>query len=448
MSNNTPLEARPLADMLVLQQRLRSCKSITDIGYLLANHTRSLSDYRSAIFWSLNNHPNGHLQSISGISQPNETAPFYQWAKSVCRHFSQEYDEQRTEVNASNLPTELQDEWSDFLPHQGLWLPLKTAHGEIYGYLLLAREEKWLEDEQRMLDLWTGAAAHAIRALNAPVMQRGSLFTLTHKIILAITIAFVAALFIPIPLTVLANAEVVPEKPLIVRAPIDGVIDNVSVRPNQSVNAGTPLLNLDDTALQARIKVAEQDLQIAQAEYRIAEQSSVRSRESTAELPLIASRIEQRQAEVDYVESLLERIEINAQQDGIVIMQDPSELEGKPVQLGERLLTLADPKSAEIELWLPMADSIPLQENAPIKIFFHVAPDHDIEATLRYLNYRSEVSSDGILAFRGRAVITSNNGLTPRIGWRGNAKLYGENVPLYYYLFRRPFFSLRQMLSL
>ena len=115
---------------------------------------------------------------------------------------------------------------------------------------------------------------------------------------------------------------------------------------------------------------------------------------------------------------------------------------GRPVRLGERLLEVADTRGAEVEIWLPSADNIPLPEGAEVSLFLNVDPSQVREARLTHVNYRAELAPDGELAYRAHAVLSDADNL-PRVGWRGTAKVEGEQVTLGYYLFRRPWATLR-----
>ncbi|MCK5520355.1 MAG: hypothetical protein KAI81_04520 [Candidatus Marinimicrobia bacterium] len=110
-------------------------------------------------------------------------------------------------------------------------------------------------------------------------------------------------------------------------------------------------------------------------------------------------------------------------------------------------MVLARENSAELELWLPVSDSISLKEKAKIVLFLNVEPELPRLAQLEFINYQAEISPEGILAFRARAELTGDE-VYSRIGWRGTAKLYGETVPLYYYLFRRPYSAIRQWVGI
>ena len=271
------------------------------------------------------------------------------------------------------------------------------------------------------------------------------MFTHKRAIWIVLVILFVAA-WIPVPLSVNARAEVVPREATIVRSPIEGIIGEVYVEPNQGVLPGDLIMSFDDTNLQSQKDLAEQELAIARAEFQSANQAAVRDRDIASELPVLQAVIEQRETQLRYTETLLERSNLYAEKQGIVVIPRVTELEGMPVQIGERLFSLAEPGSIEMEFRLAVGDAIPLPYNANVTLFLNVFPEQAHRGNVRYVNYQAEVSPDGILGYRGRAEFILNNEL--RIGWRGTAKIYGEDVTLLYFLFRRPLSVLRQWIGL
>ena len=80
--------------------------------------------------------------------------------------------------------------------------------------------------------------------------------------------AVVLVLGFPVRLTVLAPGELVPANPAMIRAPLDGVVGQFFVKPNQVVKAGQPLFEFDQAPIAARAEVAAQSLATAEAEYR------------------------------------------------------------------------------------------------------------------------------------------------------------------------------------
>jgi multidrug efflux pump subunit AcrA (membrane-fusion protein) len=245
---------------------------------------------------------------------------------------------------------------------------------------------------------------------------------------------------------VLAQAEIVARDPLVVRSPMDGIISSLHVQPNTVVEEGTLLLKLDDTELQTRQDVAEQTLAISRAQYQQAGQAAAFDVNAKASLRVLALESEKRQSEVEYVNSLLERSNVEADQGGVIIMPNSDELIGKPVVTGERLMTIADPLDTQLEAWLSVGDDITLLYDTRIEFFPNVAPDKKFKGRLRRMDYRAEPTASGELAYRIRGDFEDGQ-ILPRIGMRGTAKLYGERVSLGYYLLRRPLATIRRWLG-
>ena len=80
--------------------------------------------------------------------------------------------------------------------------------------------------------------------------------------------ALLAAGAIPVRLSVLAPGELVAAQPAVLRAPLDGVVAQIHVQPNQIVKQGQPLFSLDEAQIASRLQVAQQALSTAEAEYR------------------------------------------------------------------------------------------------------------------------------------------------------------------------------------
>ena len=323
---------------------------------------------------------------------------------------------------------------------------MTTRTGEWQGGLFLAAVKPWQTEQVSVLAHLAEASAHAIHAL--AVQPKVPLSRLKgRKLSFIVALVVMVALFIPVPQSALAPAEIVAYDMEVVRSPLDGVIGELLVKPNQKVIAGELLARLDDRSLKARLDVARQALEIAGAEYRRGQQAATGYREVTTPMPVLKARIAQNAAEVAYLESQLARVDIRAKHDGVVVLNDPDVLKGKPVRLGERLLAVAAPESAEIQFWLPVEESLPLPDQAPVSLFLNVAPDKALNGNVRYINYQAEVSPEGIFAFRGRASLALQDNL-PRLGWRGTARISGEHVSLFYYLFRRPFAAARQWIGI
>ncbi len=441
-----------VADLLLLQQRLRRAQTLPELESLVVNESRLLLGYRIAILWR-----GRRLVALSGLAKPEPSAPFSHWANRLVRHLHRQKLAEPQLIQADQLPEPLAAEWSDYLPPYGLLLPLRHAEEEPMGMLLLLQSEPWREEAQRLGHHWSDAVAHALYALE--LHHRYGRRHRWHQRLYhwrggAVVVLLGGLALLPVPLSLLAPAEIVPIEPWVVRSPLDGVVEEIAVTPHQRVAVGDLLLRLNDTALLSRLEVARQELEIARAEQLRAAQAAVMDREASARLPVLEARIAQRSSEVAYVESLLQRIEIRAERSGIAIIPQLNELEGRAVTLGERLLTLADPDAVAVEFWLPVGDSLNLPPQTPLRLYLNSAPTAPLDGVVERIDYQAEISTEGLLAYRGRAQLNPLDGQSrtlgqepPRIGLRGTARLTTAEVPLYYYLFRRPYAALRQMVG-
>ncbi len=429
-----------VADLLILQQKLRLADTKSKLSNLLVNDTQKIVPLDTAILWL---EATGKVEAVSGLPEPAWNTPFTDWTTDFCRRQFKADQKNPVRIEHSEQSQDDRDRWNEFLAPNVLWIPLTTSEGTIGG-LLLCRQDPWKDEEVGILGYWGLASGHATDALWNKIERKPSWWQQVEKrrIFAIVGVVVFVLMWIPVDLTVNATAEVVPKDPDVVRAPIAGIIGEVHVEPNQMVEAGELILTFDDTPIRAQLDVVEQELAIANAEYQRANQAAVSDRRVASQLPMLKARVEQRDAQVRYNREVLDRSRIHAETRSIAVIPDVQDLEGRPVQVGEKILTLAKPEQVELEFWLAVGDSIPLPEQTEVDLFLNVYPDDVHHAKLRYISYQAEVSPDGILGFRGRADFDESEGL--RVGWRGTARVIGEPVTLFYYIFRRPLSVLRQ----
>lgn len=430
-----------VADLLILQQKLRQCDSRTKLGHLLVNETSKITPFDTAVFW---HEYTGKAEAVSNLPEPVVHTPFTDWMNRFGKTLHHKGERNPSRLDVDLLEHGHKERCEEFLGPHLVWCPLTTVN-RVVGGLLLSRQDPWKDEELAILGYWGLAAGHAVEALwNKEHLVEPWWHRLTKdkRVLWGVLALLVFFLLIPVDLSVNAAAEVVPSNPDIVRAPIEGIIGEVKVEPNQLVRAGDLILQFDDTAIRSQLDVAGQELAIARAEYQRANQGAVSDRRIAADLPMLKARVGQSEAKVQYNESLLERSRVYAEFDAVAVIPDAQELEGRPVKIGEKILTLARPEEVELEFWLAVGDSIPLPERAPVELFLNVRPDKIYRASVRYSSYQATVSPEGILAFKGRAEFLDSDGL--RVGWRGTARISGESVFLGYYIFRRPLSALRQ----
>ncbi|WAJ36951.1 HlyD family efflux transporter periplasmic adaptor subunit [Pseudomonas sp. GOM7] len=438
---NAPLPAtaeRIFALFLGLEQQARKAANTEQLAFAMVNDGQALFGFRHAALLIA-----GKVQALTGISVVEAHSPFVAFverATSALR--DQERLDEGHNVDPAQMDEQTRLDMNELSTPHAYWLPLKNRSGETFGGLWLAREQPFNDAEQSLLTQLAGSYAHAWLALQPHQPWR---LRWPRRKLLAMAAALCLLLLIPVRQSVLAPAEVVPLGGRVVAAPLDGVIAEFLVKPNQQVAAGDVLVRFDATSLKAQADVAERTLGVAEAELKANSQRAFADAESSARLDLLAARVEQKRAERDYAQQLLARSEVRAERAGIAVFADAERLTGKPVQTGERLMQIADPNQAELRIELPVGDAIALQPGAEVALFLDSDPLHRHAARLERAAYEAQSTAAGQLAYRLDAAFVE---APPRIGLRGTAKLFGDRAPLAYYLLRRPLAALRQSLGL
>ena len=444
------LSGRALVALLQLAQRAQTATSVAELGFTMVNETLSLVAFRQAAFFRADG-GRRILQTASGLSSVAEDSPFAVWLGRFVARLSDAGGARRLasdEIDASD--PSLLDGWREWLPDHVVLAPLRVADGPVLGVLLYAREESWSDTDLALLEalhhhyaycLWSlGSHDRGARARVASLVRTRWLRWGLPLVLLA--------LLIPVRLSALAPAEVVALHAVAIAAPQDGVVARIHAQPNALVKAGDLLFSLDDTTLKSRREVASKGLSTARADLLVAQQRAFDDLKSKGELASGAGRVREKEAELALIETSLARVDVRADRDGVAVFADPNDWIGRPVQTGERVMQVADPKDAGVLIWLPAADALNLEPGAAIRLFLHTKPLAPLSAHLLQTSYQAVPSPEGVAAYRLRGGFDGAEGETPRIGLRGTARVSGDWTVLGYYVFRRPISAVREWTGL
>ena len=425
--------ADPVSLLLHLQRRARDAASVAELGFVMVNETHALAPYRQAALWEAGR----GLAAVSGVALPEANAPFTLWLERTCRHLAAAQPEAGP-VDPALLAEADRAEWSEWLPAAALWLPLRG------GGLLVARDEAFPDVDVALLAELAHAYGHALAALRRPSLwaEWRTRLAARRRLAVGAGLGALALAAIPVPLTVLAPAEVVAAHPAVIRAPLDGVVDRIAVHPNDRVSAGQVLFALDDTTLRGKVEVAEKSLATAEAELRQYAQQAVFDPAAKPKLAVAAGHRDEQAAELAALQSQLDRIRVKAPVAGVAVLDDPSEWIGRPVAVGEKVMELAEETDTEIEAWLAPGDAIALEPGAPLTLFLNVTPLSPVHGAVTTIAYQAGTRPDGTVAYRVRARIDADEA-KPRLGLKGTARLSGRRVPLAYWVLRRPLAAIR-----
>ena len=427
---------------------LRRCHGAGDraaLQFIAVNDSHLLAPYRQAALW----HQRRGVLALSGVSQVERNGPYVQWLQSVCRALAAR---PAGPVQAGTLPDALAGAWDEWLPAQALWVPVgqddASGQDDERGGLLFARDEAWSDAEcAAMADWLANWLVCCLALVQRQSTRRRLLRGLRGLPVAAAVLAAIATLMVTVPvhLSVLAPAELVPAHPVAVRAPLDGVVQQLLVSPNELVRAGQPLFAYDDAALSSRRDIAVQALATVETELRQYDQQSLYDNKARAAMPAARGNVTEKRSELALLDKQLKRSQVLAPSAGVALFDDAAEWAGRPVSTGERVMRLAAPDDKEIEAWLPIGDAIPLPVGAPVRLYLAASPTESLAGRLRYVAHEAQRRPDGSSAYLLRATLDASS--AQRIGLKGTARVAGQEVSLGYWMLRRPLAAVRELLG-
>lgn len=456
--NNQPAAAdmdqrfRVLLTLISLIKNARQKTKLSELEFLIVNQTFNLVPYRHAALWYYEDEK-VVVASASGLVQVDPASPYAQWlAHAIAPQLAKAQPSEKgmaraTVLSAANLPEAEAADWGKWMAQAALLVNFfKPAQG-VFGGLVVDRNDPFSDVDVALLEDLGDGFAHALAALRQNRKNRRynwrswlSLKNSRGRIVMA---ALILVMLLPVRVSTTAPAEVVARKPSFVSVPFNGTIGEILVTPGQAVKEGDVLARMDSTLLESKTEMAAGDAEAARIALSKTEREAMQDRAKLAELALLQAQVAQKEAERDFSQQLLERAEMKAARDGIVVFSDAGSLRGRPGQTGEHIMLLADPEDSELLIRIPVDAMIDIKRDVPARFFLNVSPLGYREAVYDSIGYQATPDPDGLLTYKVRARFAEGEDL-PRIGWTGTAKLYGERTIFAANLLRRPLIALRR----
>lgn len=152
----------------------------------------------------------------------------------------------------------------------------------------------------------------------------------------AVVLAVAAMALVEIDYRVTAKTVIEGEVQRVVAAPFESFIKASLVRPGDVVKKGQVLCELDDREL-----LLEQHKWASEREQHRGKLREAMANRDLSTIQVLSAQIRQSEAQLHLVEQRLERSEVTAPFDGMVISGDLSQLIGSPVELGKKLYEVA-----------------------------------------------------------------------------------------------------------
>ena len=326
----------------------------------------------------------------------------------------------------------------------GLYQPMRGAEG---GILLVRGEGQYQTAHLAVLNLALSVATSELLTRQGKWSRLSKSLRSPGLFLLTLTIFLAAASFIPVSQTLLSPIEVVSTDVTYVKSPANGVIDEVFVEPGDLVGVGDPVLFLDVTPLQSQLEIARAEHNQLRVEYEQETIKSLSEANSRFRLAEIQAGLSEKAAQIEFLSSQIAENQLHATRSGVVSMPEIEQLRGRPVSVGDILLTIADPERLEVELWLPLQTALPVSSGDAVAVFMNSNPVSPYSATVRYVTTQPQSRPDGSMGYRGRAEALDE--LPARVlGQRGVGRITTGTESLFMKLLRQPIAWVRQSVGL
>jgi len=445
---NLVQSTKDLASLVKLEQNASLQQTPEDLYDYIVHNTRQLINYYFAVLWIKSNN---EFVKFADVDLESKNAPIIELLKHLVK---KKVKDSIHKISYEDFKGHYSEAAKQHLFKHTLIIEIEL-HGKHIATLILSRSEMWHKREVILLDNLRCCYGTCIGCFNPIIIQQAYWKRLIEKLTskkgaLTVIVTLLCFLtFIRIPLTVLAPAEVTSRKPVFIRSAIDGVIEKVHVSPNIYVKQGKKLISLNRQNIESELNILEKKLALVDTQLKVASKSGISDNKQKEKIPVYKMEIKKNIAEIDYYRHLLNKTNIYAPKSGLVLFDQTHKLEGRPIKTGENIMLLTDEKESALDIYLPVADAINMEQGSKIKFFLNTSPQSPIEASIIYASYQAQVTPDGVLAYHIRAGFDEEKVEDlPRTGLRGVAKMYGEDVSLFFYLLRKPLSYLRQKIGL
>jgi hypothetical protein len=312
-----------LLELDALRDKAMSADSLSALTFSMANDLYPLLAFHQALVFAWHE-SSLELLNVSGLSRPSEDSPYLVWLRRASRWVASQVPGDEPvwlTPDTTTPPQDIVEGWSEWWP-SGVWcVPVQNRDHERIALLLVLLEQQPPAVLRQHLTGLIHTWGYCWEALTR--RRRFGRWRPNRKQLLLGLIVLAALLLLPVRQTALAPTEIVSRQAQIISSPIDGVIEKILVRPNQPVDAGTPLFSLDETTLRSRAEVLGKEVAVADAELQAASQRAFDNPQSKSELTLLSGRSQQRRAELAAVQAQLKRTQVLSPRGGVAVFSDP-----------------------------------------------------------------------------------------------------------------------------
>ena len=431
--------------LIDLEKKARESRDKDELHFIITNETRKIVDFTNSFLLNPSLTDEFQVCAISDIATVDRTAPSITFIEKLVQ--AKQNPKEVVQLDLDEVASEIKLERPKNLPKYLCCIPIISPQKGIQGYLVLSKTNRFDDNETELLMHLSSIFGHCYNTFLQTVSFKKFIDDKFRGKKSKRTLIIAAIIcFFPIQLKSTAPVEVVAKNPFVVTAPLDGVVERIIVNNNDSVKRGDLLIKLEDEDLKSNYNIALQALKIAEKELLRSRQFSFTNNEEKSRLNELAAQVDLKKIELKFAQDKLKNSNIYAEKNGVAIVDQKNEWQGRPVDVGEKIITIANPKEVEFLVWLPVKDSLVIKEKSDVKVFLDISPITSLKGVLERASYSPSLSPQEILSYRLTASYKGKD--VPRIGLRGTATVYGSYSIFAYYVLRKPITFVRQFIGI
>lgn len=421
------------------------------LTFIILNDTLHLIPYNRALLFSFE----GATPQAIGISGQDKVNPNSQLLQKWCtliKELQNPEKEQILKIDSFKGHEQLFHELQDRVRSSVLWLPIFIKNKLAMGMWI----EKWDANAEdftnpekiallkNFLMPGYGVAWSKFTSHYSVIKRTG---VTKHLFLYGVLGLFLSTLVVRLPLRVVAPCEVVPKTPYLITAPVDGIVDVITVKPSQAVKKGDVLFVYNKKDPEQNLKLSESQVDVLQADVNRAMTQGLSDSDPLTQMPVLKIKMEKEKINRDYQRYINSMLDVKAPAAGIVIMDAPDDWRGRPVSTGDKVMMISNPSEIKVKMWVPESSKVIINPDKPIAIILTSYPVRTYHAKITSIANQSVLSPSNVPSV---VVDADWNGPLPpevKLGLKGTAILYGENVTLFYYIIYRPLEAVRKFLS-
>lgn len=433
-----------LAAINRLTLKVMSVNNLDALIFTILNDTIQILPYSQAVLWKINK-DKIDLIGVSGQAGVNPKAI-------IAKNWGKVIEEMTDKGVAHVIPKSVIDKERPEVPYlKGndnasiLWLPIYVK-GELKLGLWLERwtGKQWMDDEIELLKflMKSYGAAWDKFSYNIDIKK-----ILTKPAVLGALGVLFLVMLVRVPLRVAAPCEIVPRDPYVITAPLLGVIKEINVEAGQNVKRGDLLFQYDKKVPLQDLAIAQKNVLIAEAELSTAMSQAFKDKKALSETSTLENKLRKEMINLELAKYNSSFLDYLSPVDGVVMIENPDDWRGNPVKIGEKIMTIAKTDQVKVKIWVPEADNIPLNETRPIKVFLNIDPNNSLAARLLRISTYTQMSEKQVSSFIAEAALEETS-KEVKLGLKGTAILYGEDVSLFYWIIRKPWSAVRNYVGI